>query len=60
MRAFRPSHFSQEDDYSEDADQAKQDNLNLYARRAAVGAPLFSPVPVMKDAQAGSNYSSRT
>jgi hypothetical protein len=56
MRAFRPSHFSQEGDYSEDADRAKQDNLRLYAKRAAAGMPLFSPTPAVRDAQAGSDY----
>ena len=55
MRAFRPSHFAHEDDFSEDADRAKQDNLRLYAKRTAAGVPLFHPMPVMKDTQAGSS-----
>jgi hypothetical protein len=41
MRAFRPSHFSQEDDGSEDADRTKQINLQLYTQRAQAGLPLF-------------------
>ena len=44
MRAFRPSHFSQEEDYSEDADRAKQDNLQVYTQRAQMGLPLFGSV----------------
>ncbi len=54
MRAFRPSHFALEDDISEEADRAKQDNLRVYAKRAATGAPLFHPMPAMKDSQVGS------
>ena len=41
MRAFRPSHFAREEDYNEDADRAKQDNIIMYARRAQAGLPLF-------------------
>ena len=44
MRAFRPSHFAQEEDYDEDADRAKQDNLRIYTQRAQAGLPLFSSV----------------
>jgi hypothetical protein len=44
MRAFRPSHFSQAEDYDEDADRAKQDNLRIYTLRAQAGLPLFSGV----------------
>lgn len=44
MRAFRPSHFSQEEDYNEDADRAKQDNLRIYTQRAQAGLPLFTTI----------------
>lgn len=44
MRAFRPSHFSQEEDYNEDADRAKQDNLRIYTQRAQAGLPLFTAI----------------
>ncbi len=44
MRAFRPSHFSQEEDYDEDADRARQDNLRIYTLRAQAGLPLFGGI----------------
>jgi hypothetical protein len=59
MRAFRPSHFAQDEDYDEDADRAKQDNLRVYAQRAQEGLPLFGSIvpqlshPVVKRVVAG-------
>jgi hypothetical protein len=42
MRAFRPSHFSREQDRQEDVERIKLQNVLLYAKRAQAGLPLFS------------------
>ena len=43
MRAFRPSRFAPADEYDEEHQQAKEENLERYAKRAEAGMPLFDP-----------------
>jgi hypothetical protein len=49
MRAFRPSYFAREEDFSDEADQTKQDNVQIYAKRAQAGLPLFGSIPIILD-----------
>jgi hypothetical protein len=41
MRAFRPSRFAPVDEYEEEHQLAKDANVEVYAKRAAAGMPLF-------------------
>ena len=42
MRGFRPSYFQiQSDEFLEDLDQTKQENLERYIHRVEAGQPLF-------------------
>ena len=50
FRGFRPSHFCrhEEDLEEEDAQQVKHAMIQLYARRAEAGLPLFEPANVVR------------
>ncbi len=42
MRGFRPSYFQiQGDEFLDELDQAKQENLERYIRKVEAGQPLF-------------------
>jgi hypothetical protein len=41
IRAFRPSHYGQADEYVEEVQLEKLANLEVYAHRAEAGLPLF-------------------
>ena len=41
MRAFRPSHFAPAEEYEEEHQHVKDSNVEVYAKRAAAGVPLF-------------------
>ena len=41
FRAYRPSHFSQQDDLTEQQDLDRQDKIIIYLKRAEEGLPLF-------------------
>jgi len=49
MRAFRPSHFAPADECEEDQQRAKDENLELYTKRAEAGMPLFEAIPSVGD-----------
>lgn len=52
MRAFRPSHFAPADAYEEDDQRAKDANVQIYAERAEMGAPLFDVPPAIGEISA--------
>ena len=41
MRAFRPSRFAPAEEYEEEDQRAKDAKVELYAKRAQAGMPLF-------------------
>ena len=52
MRAFRPSRYAPVEEYEEDYQSDKAANLQVYAKRAELGVPLFDPHPGVGDAAA--------
>ncbi len=43
MRAFRPSYFAPMDEYEEEQQRQRDENLQRYQERAEAGLPLFDP-----------------
>ena len=50
MRAFRPSRFAPVEECEEDYQSDKAANLQVYAKRAEMGVPLFDPLPGLAEA----------
>ena len=48
FRAYRPSHFGQQDYLEEEGSEEKQEKIRLYAQRAKAGLPLFESVETIK------------
>lgn len=42
MRAYRPSLFAREQDHQDGEEQIREANVQMYAKRAQVGLPLFN------------------
>lgn len=55
MRAFRPSRFAPVEEYEEDYQSDKAANVQIYAKRAEMGVPLFEPLPGGGDTAARSS-----
>ncbi len=48
MRAFRPSRYAPVENLEEDHQSAKDVNVEVYAKRAEAGIPLFEPTPAVQ------------
>ena len=55
MRAFRPSRFAPVEENEEDRHPVKEANMEVYARRAEAGMPLFDGPPLLPDASVRSS-----
>jgi len=51
MRAFRPSHFALPEDFGDEMERVKEENVQRYLERAQAGLPLFETQPSNKEVE---------